>query len=155
MINRIANVAALILCLLILSGCDKAGNSGQTINGWALSSEEHKEVMNLIKKIYKDGIGDRIVAWYGTESRGYFDLQTNEFVKFDAPISTLSVAIPDYVSYTDNIQSKLEQLANATSHDGWRLLKYRVQIDPHGAGGGPSGSYDKVTIFPIQVEKIK
>ena len=80
-------------------------------------------------------------------------MQGQDFVEFERPIRTLSVAIPDYVSYTDQVQSKLEQLASTASHNGWRLREFRVQVDPHGAGGGPSGSYDKVTIYPITVAK--
>lgn len=151
--SKIAFLLVHFVLLFAVTSCsrDEGTHGEQTIKGWDLTPSDHEQVMQLLRKIYKAGIGDRIVAWYETEARGYFDMQEKELVEFQHPIRTLSVAIPDYVSHTEKVQSKLEQLASTTSHNGWKLKQFVIKIDLHGAGGGPSGSFDKVTIYPLEI----
>lgn len=144
-------VRTLIAVLVFLCGCDSP--DGRPARLTSLSASEHKEVMDLLKQIYETGIGDHIVAWYETTTRGYFDVATGKMISFDEPVQTLSVAIPDFIAATTDVEGKLESVAKSASHNGWRLADFRVKLEPHGAGGGPSGSYDKVTIYPIMVAK--
>ena len=109
--------------------------------------------MELLKVIYKAGLGERIVAWYETEARSYFDHQSQKLVEFPTLIKTLSVAVPEFVTATQPVEQQLTTLASKTTLNGWRLTKFEVQVDFHGAGGGPSGNFDKITIYPLEVEK--
>jgi hypothetical protein len=143
---------ALTVSLVIICGCGSEPDRQIPVS--SLSPSEHKEVMQLVRHIYEAGIGDRIVAWYETTARGYYDVATGKHVSFDAPIQTLSVAIPDFVAHMTSVESKLNGIAKTASYNGWRLVEYRLELQPHGAGGGPSGSYDKVTIYPITVAKV-
>jgi len=150
-------IGILVVLLFMLAGisCEAVGESSNYVKGWDLPPSQHKAVMELIQKIYEAGIEGRIIAQYDTQTAGYYDFQKGEVIKFDKPIRTISVAVPDYLSYKIDLQSKLEGLASTQTHNGWRLAKYKVQIDPHGAGGGPGGSFDKVTIYPIEVIKTR
>lgn len=149
--KTLAGIATAVL--ILLCGCDSGDGRPTQTRLSSLSTSEHKEVMELLKQIYELGIDIQIVAWYETTARGYFDVATGEMVFFDEPVQTLSVAIPDFIAATTDVAGKLEGVARNASHKGWRLVDFRVELEPHGAGGGPSGSYDKVTIYPITVAK--
>ncbi len=148
-IRILASVLAAVLVLLC--GCDSEADRSARFS--SLSASQHKDVMDLLKKIYETGIGDHIVAWYETTARGYFDAATGKMISFDKPVQTLSVAIPDFITATTDVGEQLKGAAQSASHKGWRLGEFRVSVEPHGAGGGPSGSYDKVTIYPLTVTK--
>lgn len=146
MFDRHSLLSALFVGPVLLCGCSP--ESDRQIPVSSLSASDHKEVMDLVKHIYEDGIGEHIVAWYETTARGYFDIATGKHVSFDVPIRTLSVAIPDFVAHTTNVLAELEGVTKRASYNAWRLVEYRVELLPHGAG-----NYDKVTIYPITVAK--
>jgi hypothetical protein len=144
---------ALVLATILLA-CHGNGGAARIVNGSDLGPSDHAEVMQLIRNIFESVLSGQIVAWYETEARGYFD-GGKGFVRFEHPMNTLSVAIPEYVSATRQIQPALEGFAASASYHGWRLHKFRIQVDTHGAGGGPAGNFDKVTIYPLEVARSR
>lgn len=149
----------LSLSVAVTAGCDNrqgggvSGASSGSVSGSSLNPSDRAEVMELLRAIYRAGLGERIVAWYRTEARGYFDHRSQELVEFPAPITTLSIAVPEFVTATQPVEEQLTTLASKTILNGWRLTKFKVEVRSHGAGGGPSGYYDKITIYPIEVQK--
>lgn len=140
-------VSLFVLTLVLVQGCRRS----IAFNG--LSDSDHAQVMDLLQTIYKSGLGDRIVAWYNTDARGYYDMKAKKNIEFPAPISTLTVAVPEYLSATEPVEERLRTAASNTIVNGWKLSKFAVEITPGGGGGTMEMSYDTVTIYPFEVEK--
>ena len=132
---------------LLVQGCRRS------IAFSGLSDSDHAQVMDLLQTIYKSGLGDHIVAWYNTDARGYYDMKAKKNIEFPAPISTLTVAVPEYLSATEPVEERLRTAASNTIVNGWKLSKFAVEITPGGGGGTMEMSYDTVTIYPFEVEK--
>jgi hypothetical protein len=140
-------VSLFVLTLVLVQGCRRS----IAFNG--LSDSDHAQVMDLLQTIYKSGLGDHIVAWYTTDARGYYDMKAKKNIEFPAPISTLTVAVPEYLSATEPVEERLRTAASNTIVNGWKLSKFAVEITPGGGGGTMEMSYDTVTIYPFEVEK--
>jgi hypothetical protein len=140
-------VSLFVLSLVLVQGCRRS----IAFNG--LSDSDHAQVMDLLQTIYKSGLGDHIVAWYTTDARGYYDFREKKNIEFPAPISTLTVAVPEYLSATEPVEERLRTAASNTIVNGWKLSKFGVEITPGGGGGTMEMSYDTVTIYPFEVEK--
>lgn len=143
-------VLPLFIPFLLCTACDSGARSSRQVAAWDLTPSDHETVLELVRKIYESGLGDSIAAWYESTSRGYFDPAGGGVVEFEGPINTLSVAVPESITMTGDVRSELDRLASTTSHRGWRLVEYRVAIEP--GGGGPSVRFSKVTLYPIRVE---
>lgn len=142
----------LTLVTLLLIACESPAPAGAR-GLWTLTADEHKEVMTLLKQIYEQALGEYITTWFETEAKGYRDLDTDKVVNFPHPIRTISVAIPDYVRFREDIPNKIGQVIRQTSYKGWYIKTFEIEVDPHGAGGGAGGYFDKLTVYPIEVQK--
>ena len=137
-----------VLTLVLVQGCRRS----IAFNG--LSDSDHAQVMDLLQTIYKSGLGDHIVAWYTTDARGYYDMKAKKNIEFPAPISTLTVSVPEYLTATEPVEERLRTAASNTIVNGWKLSKFAVGNYSGGGGGGAMEmSFDTVTIYPFEVEK--
>jgi hypothetical protein len=140
-------VSLSVLTLMLAQGCRRS------IAFNNLSDSDHAQVMDLLQTIYKSGLGDHIVAWYNADARGYYDFKAKKNIEFPAPISTLTAAVPEYLTATEPIEERLRTAASTTIVNGWKLSKFAVEVSPGGGGGTMEMSYDTVTIYPFEVEK--
>jgi len=130
-------------------GCQNSVSLSETVKPWDLTPAEHKQLLELLRNIYLSADIGPIVGWYETEARGYVERSSGRFVAFDHPISTLSAAVPEAIGR--DVEATLERSASTAEYNGWHLTNFKVLLDPHGAGGGPAGYVDKLTIYPLDI----
>ncbi len=159
------NISLLALVVLFLcSGC--GGPKTSCKSNAELSPTQLKTAENMVKDVYQkvlEGKG-KIVAYYDEElyimpdgNGDFANAVSKNAKKLEKPIHTISaVHLPVLNLTVSDIEPLVQAVACETQENGkkrkYKIVDWRILIEPGMGGGGLGGELDKLTIIPVTVE---
>lgn len=108
---------------------------------YAQSNTPAQQLTNeILKRAYTKAYGERIMAYYSVEAKGYFD--GRKLINFAQPIKTISVTVPPWLGIKIDLRKSIINALDSVSVAGTRIDEYKVEISP-------GSDVYKITVYPM------